>query len=112
MGYLRLFRRVHLAPGLTLNVSKTGPSLSLGVRGAHVTLSRSGVRRTVGVPGTGVFYTARDGWHSGAHTGRDFHDAAGELHGSQRVAHDALVVILALLVIVIVLVIFGAIPAH
>ena len=57
-----------MLPGLRVNVSKSGPSLSLGVRGAHVTVGRRGVTRTVGIPGTGVFYTSRSGHHSGAHS--------------------------------------------
>ena len=35
---LRFYRRVHLCPGLSVNLSRSGPSLTLGVRGAHVTL--------------------------------------------------------------------------
>jgi hypothetical protein len=68
MGYFRLFRRVHVAPGLTLNLAKTGLSLSLGARGAHVTLSSTGIRKTVGLPGSGCFFTSKQGWHSGVHT--------------------------------------------
>lgn len=74
VAYLRYFRRVRLAPGVTLNLGKRGASLSVGVRGAHVTVGRSGIRRTVGLPGTGVFYTSHDGWHSGAHTAPAFQD--------------------------------------
>jgi hypothetical protein len=33
-----------------------------------VTVGRRGVRRTVGLPGTGLFYTSRTGYHTGAHT--------------------------------------------
>ena len=55
MGYVRLFRRVRLAPGVSLNLTGSGPSVSFGVRGAHVTIGKSGVRQTVGIPGTGVF---------------------------------------------------------
>ncbi len=77
MGYVRLFRRVRLAPGVSLNLSGSGPSLSLGVRGAHVTIGKSGVRQTVGVPGTGVFYTNREGWHSGVHSSPAVHGNAG-----------------------------------
>jgi hypothetical protein len=58
---------VHVLPGVSVNISKSGPSLSVGVRGAHVTVGRRGVTRTVGVPGTGVCYTDRVGRHSGAH---------------------------------------------
>jgi hypothetical protein len=40
----------------------------MGVRGAHVTVGRRGITRTVGVPGTGVFYTSRSGRHTGVHS--------------------------------------------
>jgi hypothetical protein len=59
-----------LMPGVRMNLSRSGPSLSFGVRGAHLTVGRRGVTRTVGLPGTGVFYTSRKGTHSGVHTGR------------------------------------------
>lgn len=76
MAYVRLFRRVRLAPGVTMNLSKSGPSLSFGVRGAHITAGRRGVTRTVGIPGTGVYWTDRSGRHTGAHTAPHFAEAA------------------------------------
>ena len=54
---LRLFRRIKIAPGISINLSKSGLSASAGMRGAHVTLGPRGVRRTVGIPGTGIYYT-------------------------------------------------------
>jgi len=60
MGF-RFFRRVKIAPGLSLNLSRSGVSPSLGVRGARMTLGRSGVRKTVGIPGTGLYYTTIGG---------------------------------------------------
>jgi len=54
---LRLFRRIKIAPGISINLSKSGLSASAGVRGARVTLGPRGVRRTVGIPGTGISYT-------------------------------------------------------
>ena len=59
---LRLSRPEGILPGVTLNVSKSGPSLSFGERGTHVTVGASGVRETVGLPGIGIFYTERQGW--------------------------------------------------
>jgi len=53
----RFWRRIKIAPGLTLNLSKSGGSLSLGPRGAKVTVGPRGKRATVGLPGTGLFYT-------------------------------------------------------
>jgi hypothetical protein len=68
MGNFRFYRRVHIFPGLSVNLSKSGPSLTFGVRGAHVTLGRKGVRKTVGIPGTGIYYTSQQGYHSGVHS--------------------------------------------
>jgi len=53
----RFWRRVKILPGVTLNLSKTGGSLSFGPRGTKVTIGPHGKRTTVGIPGTGLFYT-------------------------------------------------------
>ena len=61
MGF-RFRRRLRLLPGLSLNFSKNGlSSLSIGGPGAtvNVPLARSGPSRaTVGLPGSGLSYTA------------------------------------------------------
>ena len=55
---LRFQRRVPIFPGLTLNLGKSGPtSFSVGIVGAKLTVGRGRAHVTVGVPGTGVFYT-------------------------------------------------------
>ena len=38
------------------------------MRGAHMTVGRTGVRKTVRIPGTGIYYTSHSGYHSGAHS--------------------------------------------
>ncbi len=58
MGF-RFWRRVRLAPGVTLNLSKSGASLSFGPRGAKMTFGPRGKQLTLGLPGTGLFYTTR-----------------------------------------------------
>lgn len=58
---LRFFRRIRLAPGLSLNLSKGGGSLSFGPPGYKYTAGTAGTRRTVGLPGTGLYYTERGG---------------------------------------------------
>jgi hypothetical protein len=68
VGNFRFYRRLHLFPGLSVNVSKSGPSLTVGMRGAHLTFGPRGVTRTLGIPGTGIYYTSRTGRHSGFHT--------------------------------------------
>jgi len=55
---LRFRRSIKIAPGIRVNFSKTGIGLSAGVRGARMSVNSHGrVTRSVGVPGTGVFYT-------------------------------------------------------
>ncbi len=58
MGF-RFRRSIKLAPGLRLNVSKSGVSMSAGLRGASVSMGKNGVYGNVGVPGTGVSYRKR-----------------------------------------------------
>lgn len=53
---MRFRKRIKLLPGLRLNLSKSGVSLSAGVRGASVTFGKRGKHLNVGLPGTG-FYT-------------------------------------------------------
>jgi len=55
----RFWRRLRIAPGVTLNLSKSGASVSLGRRGAHLTMGPRGRRATVGIPGTGLFWSRR-----------------------------------------------------
>ncbi|GAC1396510.1 MAG: hypothetical protein NVSMB52_10020 [Chloroflexota bacterium] len=56
MGF-RFFRRMKIAPGITLNLSKSGPSISIGGKGAHYTVGTKRSRTTLGIPGTGLRYT-------------------------------------------------------
>jgi Protein of unknown function (DUF4236) len=112
MAYLRLFRRVRIAPGLSINLTKAGPSLSLGVKGAHVTLGRTGIRKTIGVPGTGVYYTSKSGHHSGAHTGQPFHAAAPPLNGRAQALHAVAVIGLLALILLLIVTIIATIAFH
>jgi hypothetical protein len=57
MGYLRFRRRLRIAKGLHLNLSKSGTSISVGGRDASVNFGKRGTRTTVGLPGTGLSYT-------------------------------------------------------
>ena len=56
MGF-RFRQILKIAPGVRLNVTKSGISTSIGRRGATVNLGRGKKRITVGVPGTGISYT-------------------------------------------------------
>ncbi|MEG6615225.1 DUF4236 domain-containing protein [Peptococcaceae bacterium 1198_IL3148] len=56
MGF-RFFKRIKIAPGLTMNLSKSGASFSFGPRGMKYTVGAKGTRTTFGIPGTGLYYT-------------------------------------------------------
>jgi len=57
MGNFRFYKRMSIFPGLSVNLSKSGPSVTVGMRGAHVTMAARACGKTVGIPGTGIYYT-------------------------------------------------------
>ena len=60
---LRFRRRLGTMPGVSLNLSKSGVSASIGTRGAVVNVSGRGTRTTIGLPGSGISWsTARRPW--------------------------------------------------
>jgi tetratricopeptide (TPR) repeat protein len=61
MGF-RFYKSIKIAPGLRINLSKSGPSLSVGKPGATVNIGRRGTRTTVGAPGTGMSYSEQHAW--------------------------------------------------
>ena len=56
MGW-RFYRRIAILPNLWVNLSKGGASVSVGVRGLRATFGRKRKQLTVGLPGTGLFFT-------------------------------------------------------
>lgn len=56
MGF-RFRRSIKIAPGVRLNLSKSGVSTSIGKPGATVNLSKRGTKTTIGLPGTGLSYS-------------------------------------------------------
>ena len=55
---LRFRKSITIFPGVKLNISKSGLSLSVGKKGAHVNAGTSGRKSvSVGLPGTGLSYT-------------------------------------------------------
>lgn len=55
---LQFRKRIKICKGVNLNISKTGVGVSVGTRGARYSMHSSGRRTaTVGLPGTGLYYT-------------------------------------------------------
>ena len=59
MGF-RYRKSVKIAPGVRMNFSKSGASVSVGGKGGHVTVNSKGETRVgASIPGTGVSYTEK-----------------------------------------------------
>jgi len=72
----RFFKRLKIAPGVTLNLAKRGGSVSFGPRGGKLTVGGSrGTRLTAGIPGTGLYYTQT----TGSGRGRSAPDSASSI---------------------------------
>lgn len=78
MGSLRFRKQLRLAPGLKLTLNKQSVSMTMGIRGAHLTYNTKGQRTvSVGLPGTGLSYRdtrkvgPRVSWNAGARQAPD-----------------------------------------
>ncbi len=56
MGF-RFRRSLKILPGIRLNLSGSGASVSLGTKGLRYTIGTKGKHATVGIPGTGLSYS-------------------------------------------------------
>lgn len=57
----RFRRTIKIAPGVRLNLGKSGASVSIGTRGASITVGKSGVYGNVGIPCTGMSWRTKLG---------------------------------------------------
>ena len=70
MGF-RFRRSIKVAPGVRINLSKGGASVSVGRSGATGNGGRKGIRTTTGIPGTYLSYVSQMGFPGkGSGTGR------------------------------------------
>ncbi|SRR6266511_890473 len=51
---VRIRKSFNLFPGVKVNLSKGGMSITVGRKGFHLNFSKRGVRQTVGLPGSGI----------------------------------------------------------
>ncbi|MDP3525283.1 MAG: DUF4236 domain-containing protein [Hoeflea sp.] len=63
---MRFRKSLKIAPGIRINLSRSGPSLSVGGRGATANFSKRGTRTTLGIPGTGLSFVGSPGGSSQA----------------------------------------------
>lgn len=55
---VRIRKTFTLFPGVRVNLSKGGMSVSVGRKGFTLNFSKHGVRQTTGLPGSGISYTS------------------------------------------------------
>ena len=91
-----------------MNVSRSGPSLTFGVRGAHVTMGRTGIAKTVGLPGTGIYYTSHDGYHSGFHSAHGDPPLSPQDQPSADRKAEATIAVLAIVIVVLIVMLIGS----
>lgn len=53
MGW-RFQKRIKIAPGVRLNLSRRGVSTTVGIKGASINVGKDGTYANTGLPGTGV----------------------------------------------------------
>lgn len=51
---VRFRKTIKIAPGIKLNVSKSGVSTTIGPKGSTVNVGKRGVYQNIGIPGTGI----------------------------------------------------------
>lgn len=52
---MRFRNKIKICKGLSLNLSKSGISMSVGGRGASLTIGKNGIYHNYGIPGTGLY---------------------------------------------------------
>ena len=51
----RYRKRIKIAPGVYINLSKSGVSTTIGTKGASVNIGKNGTYLNTGIPGTGLY---------------------------------------------------------
>ena len=82
------------------------------MRGAHLTVGARGITRTIGIPGTGIYYTSRSGYHSGFHSAHVETPIVPETQARANSLASLAVLAVALFIVVAFGVIIGSMIRH
>lgn len=63
---LRFQKRIKIAPGVRINLSRSGVSTTVGAKGASVNIGKKGAYANLGLPGTGLSTRTKIGVESTA----------------------------------------------
>ena len=98
----RVYRRFSIIPGLRVNLSRSGASVSIGHRGGWFTFGPHGRRVTMGLPGSGLSYTQTYPSAKASRIAMVSHEAvppASPPHAGHRSAFAIVVILLGLIVL-------------
>jgi hypothetical protein len=56
---IKFRKRIKIFPGFYLNLSKTGISATIGIRGLNINFCRNGIYLNTGIPGMGLYDRVR-----------------------------------------------------
>ena len=77
-------KRIKIAPGVHINLSKSGVSTSIGPKGAKVTMGPKGTYLHTGIPGTGIYNRQKIGPGQGGTTPPSSPSALGSFQSPNR----------------------------
>lgn len=86
---LRFRKTIKIAPGIKLNLSKSGVSTTIGKRGASVNIGKRGVYANAGIPGTGVSYRQKIGGGKSSSRKTEKQEKQGAARNAANAAPDA-----------------------
>ena len=52
---LKFRKRIKIAPGVVINISRTGISITIGSKGFSINIGKTGVYLNIGIPNTGIY---------------------------------------------------------
>lgn len=107
---LRFRKSFKIAPGVKLNLNKKSAGITFGGKGAHFTMNTKGKNTTsVGVPGTGLYYTStsgggstgsgggNNGGNGGNHYGNNYNAPQGPMYQPPKKDYTVATIVLLIL---------------
>lgn len=119
-GYVMGFRfrkSFKIAPGVKINIGKKSSSVTFGQKGAHYTINSKGKKTaSVGIPGTGISYSASSGGGSKSNKSTSGKKSSAKSSGNGGSGGGCLILLLILIVIALAIWLYSffwiaAIPA-
>lgn len=109
---LRYRKRIKIAPGIYINISKSGVSTTIGPRGASINIGENGTYVNAGIPGTGLYERQRI--DRGCNTENQCRETRlpPELNSSESIDYNLIIVVVIAFLSIITIVLFANIDSQ